>query len=195
MLEATETLEQTVINSGLANKPAVAAAKPTTDTQPALDTAHKDKLIEALTPFLGPMAQRLVLRLAKGATTLTELINELASQIPNATQRGQFLNKVKGLDAGTGSSGSTEGKPVSENQTPHSGGTPPGSYKIPDACLNQVSALLAEYVGPLATRMARTASRKASSWEQFGAELAHQIPNPKERAQFVAKLKGIGCPG
>jgi hypothetical protein len=70
--------------AALGGAPAAPAAAP------ALPRETLDRIANALTPHLGPIARRLVEREARAATSSAKLIEALALQIPGEKDRAAF---------------------------------------------------------------------------------------------------------
>jgi len=73
-----------------------AAGHSSTQSQPGVfEPAMLDRLTQALAPYLGPIAKVLVTRAARRATSVNELKDVLAAEIPSPDDRRQFLMRVR----------------------------------------------------------------------------------------------------
>jgi eukaryotic-like serine/threonine-protein kinase len=61
----------------------------------SFDPATLDRLVQALAPYLGPIAKIVVSRAARNARTAEELQNVLAAELPSAADRQRFLASVR----------------------------------------------------------------------------------------------------
>ena len=58
-----------------------------------------------------------------------------------------------------------------------------------DKLLAELANILLPHVGPLATMLVNTCAKQAADVQELGQLLAEKIPNPKEREQFLRKVK------
>jgi len=63
-----------------------------------------------------------------------------------------------------------------------------GTYELDDELQQAISHLLADSVGPLASRMVRRALRGATCWSNFSERLLDKIPSDAERSEFRQQL-------
>jgi serine/threonine-protein kinase len=167
------------------------AATPATDpSRPSRFPATvTDKLLAELIPFVGPLASRLIKRTAPACATLRELVDALADQIPNETERKRFRDALKGSRLATLETACGH---LPEDATRPSPRKPAGGgFELSEDRTAQIVRLLTEYVGPLASRIIRRAAAGSSTSADFSAELAGQIPNDKERAGFLERLRPL----
>jgi serine/threonine-protein kinase len=192
--EEEDTGENTLVRT-LVNVQAQLPQPPTADEAPASpqqtgDTftpAVLEPILRDLTRLLGPMAQRALKRAAQTSPNLEALIETLAQEIPNETERKQFIARMGKREA-TGS-GTGSGKQKTGEGSGSAGATPGVRLLLPDEKIVQLSKLLAEYVGPLATHISRRAVAQSASWSDLGGELARHIPNESEQATFLKRFQ------
>jgi len=77
--------------SGMSN-----AAQPTT-AQPAVSETQLVQLAELMAFHIGPLASRLVKKASRQHSTLSDLVEALARQIPDPAERNQFLTRASKL--------------------------------------------------------------------------------------------------
>ncbi len=136
-------------------------------------------LVKLLALSQGPIASALVKKHARSATSLPELCDTLARQIPSESDRRAFLNACGGefgshLDAGTVQTPS-EVRQVS---------APSGTSWDP-AVLDRCRKLLAPHVGPLAKIIVDRASKKTGSLDELYLLVSAEIPSKPDRERFL----------
>ncbi len=136
----------------------------TTDSGYVSETAVNE-LKRALTPYLGPMASMIVQKQLKTSRTVDALIDALTTYIPNQEEQTQFRSTVNtsGLTSIV-QSASEKPKIVTDSSAV-------GTYELDDERQQTISHLLADSVGPLASRMVRRALRGATCWSTFSERL------------------------
>lgn len=128
-----------------------------------------------LTAFLGPIASILVEKEAARSSSVSDLYRHLAEHIPNERDRERFTAlapKVCNAPAPTtGAAGSKTEPSLGEPE------------------VDRVASILIHYLGPIATVIARRESAGAASAEDLQQRLASRIPDERERADFLSRLR------
>jgi serine/threonine-protein kinase len=141
----------------------------------ALDPAVIDRIERRVTPFLGPIAHRLVRRISAGASTPGELCRQLATFIPSRRDARDFLAASRAELVGPAG---TIGKPP----------TPPPARATgvawDPAMLERARRDLAVHVGPLARLVVERICARARDPEELYRLLSLEIPSEEEREEF-----------
>jgi hypothetical protein len=162
----------------------VIAARPAILAQPALVAAFAEEtlnqLARRLTPYVGPIAPRLVASAARGAGNLEDLCDSLPRNIGEETERLRFRREVL-LEADLGSrtgSGSLAARSSA-------------SQVIPATWLAEESAAataaLIPHLGPITRILVQREAGAAADAEDLWSRLAQRITDPAERAAFLRK--------
>jgi serine/threonine protein kinase len=140
-------------------------------------------LKQALTPYVGPMASVIVQKHMNSSRTINELVDALTTYIPNAKEQTEFRSAVdaSGITSVIQPAPETKVSVASDSSTS-------GSYQLNDEQQQAISTLLADSVGPLASRMVKRALRGANSWAEFSESLLASIPSETERSDIRQKL-------
>jgi len=147
-----------------------------------LSESMVSELQQALTPYVGPMAAMILKKQLKTSTTFDALLDALTAYIPNLNEQTQFRNAIN-------ASGITSIVPrPSEKQKIATGSAAVETYELDDERQQAISLLLADSVGPLASRMVKRALCGATSWSKFRERLLENIPSDAERSEFRQKL-------
>ncbi|MAR91259.1 MAG: serine/threonine-protein kinase [Pseudomonadota bacterium] len=144
-------------------------------------------LEHSLARYVGPMARLLVRKSSRSATSLEQLMASLTRHIPNADERSQFMQAVEqsGVSQATGTGFSP---PSAPNSAIGNGSqSPPAPVVISEQTQQQLSELLAFHIGPLASRLVKKLARQHGDVPALVEALARQIPDPKERNQFLLR--------
>jgi serine/threonine protein kinase len=173
------------------------------------DVAQPVLAPDALTPLLesllarhiGPMARVLVTRIAPQATSGPQLIEQLAAHIPNDAQRAGFLIEAKRHVVQTGATTSRSSQSMSGAaasgaiSTSRSSVPPTGTSSryvssaprpLDDAVIADIERRLARLIGPVARILVGRALKRTGTEQALLEELARDIPDPVQRAAFVA---------
>ena len=186
-----QPLEQTVINMQQKVLIQPGPNEEGSDTHEFSDSVI-EHLLQEVTPYLGPMAQRVVKRSTLKCTSVTELISDLATQIPNPGQQTDFLKKVRVPEVTESEAADSQSqKGVVQSSRTGAGSNHAEKYTLPEECLAVVNRLLTEYVGPMSTHISRRAIANAANWEEFSAQLTLKIQNEAEKANFLKRLNAI----
>ncbi len=158
---------------------------------------------------LGPMAKLIVRRAAAQTSDRLELCSILSDNIADPDTRRKFVEAFNRTGSGmrtggsgmsdvrgtTGSSASTParlrtGAPASVPGTAHSGSMATHGATLLPAFVDQVTARLAVYLGPIAPIVTRKAAREASSRSDFLHRVADNL-GTQDRAAFLREV-GVG---
>ena len=126
-----------------------------------------------LTPFLGPIAGRLVDQAAARALSLGELYGSLADHIDSKEDRRRFLDEA----------------PVSQKTVPaEPQPAAPAPSGISSSDVEWMARALAVYLGPIAAVVAKRESRNCTSLVDLRERLAARISAEDERGAFLRHL-------
>ena len=143
------------------------------------------QLEQALVTYVGPMASQLVKKQAGQCADINELLDTLANYIPSAAEQIQFRKSVTARELtqfgehthpGTNMSTAAETTPRIELS----------AHELED-----ITRILAQHLGPLASRIISRAQRNAVDWPDLCNKLADNIHSENEKQAFllqVAKL-------
>ncbi len=189
-VEVDDGLGSTIINIG--NVP---LAKPVSVWDDAtLDTAEHE-----LARFLGPVAKIIVRRAAAQTHDRGELCALLSENIADPDTRRRFVDAFsKSADARTGGSlalksGARATHPSAERSGGSASGSGSGSHAslpgvpLDAAYVDQVSARLAVYLGPIARIVTKKASQRATSRAEFVRLVAENL-GTQERVAFLREM-------
>jgi len=188
----------TLVNIGtlMLQKPA-----PTWD-EDTLRTAEHE-----LARVLGPMAKLIVRKAAAQTHDRVELCSMLADNIVDVEMRRKFVDAfsetASDVRAGTGGSGvrSASGShpsgpsisrqtTASKPGTAQAGGTRMQAAPLDQAFVDQITARLAVYIGPIAPIVTKRAAREAKSRSDFLRRVAENL-GTQERTAFLKEV-GLG---
>ena len=190
----------TMVNIGtlMLQKPAMAWDDDT------LRTAERE-----LARALGPMAKLIVRRAAAQTSDRMELCSILSDNITDPETRRKFVEAfnrtgsgvragtsgMSGVRGTTGSSASTPsrsrtGAPTTKPGTAQSGSTGTHGAALLPAFVDQVTARLAVYLGPIAPIVTRKAARDATSRRDFLQRVADNL-GTQDRAAYLREV-GVG---
>jgi len=152
---------------------------------------------------LGPMAKLIVRKAAAQTHDRLELCSILADNIVDPEERRKFVKAfnesgsgvrastsgISGARATTGSSPSTPSRP--HTGTPASlSGSGTGGTPLDPAFVDQITAQLAVYIGPIAPIVAKRAARDAKGRTDFLRRVADSL-GTQDRATFLREV-GLG---
>ena len=154
--------------------------------RPAFDPALLKNLEAALAQHLGPIAGVVVKSAAKKAASQSELVQALASEIPEASGKAAFDKQF--LDVSRPAK-----QPASQ---PHSDpSTSLAAARFPLEVLARAEERLAEYLGAVARVVVKRAALKARDERELYLLLADEIEDKDEKKAFVrAGLSVSGKP-
>jgi len=139
-------------------------------------------IAQILLPMIGPIAPKLVQRLAKQAASPGDLRDALANQLPTETDRKQFIKQIESQ--------------IAEFTTPPMPRTvlTDGSVKGVDLSATQISELettLTVYLGPIARVLIKQSAAQAVSLEDLCDRLESYIGNPQQKTLFKDKTRAL----
>jgi serine/threonine-protein kinase len=184
-VEVDEGLGTTVVSIGT-----LMLAKPA----PAWDDETLRTAEIELARALGPMARVIVRRAAAQTLDRSELCAILSDTISDPESRRRFVsafNKAGGGHSQTGASGvrSTTGGATRTTSSGTRTGTKTGTVATPleAAYVDQVTAQLAVYIGPIAQVLTRKAARESRTRAEFVRRCAENL-GTQERTAFLREL-------
>ena len=139
------------------------------------DPEELARLETNLRPALGPIARHLVAKTARACSTLEQLRQRLAEQIPEPSAREAFLRRCQ--------TGTTTAVPP-----PVAADTAPA---WDPAVIETLKRRLAAYLGPIAPVMVARQMRRARTIQELCQTLATEIPSERDRKAFLASLAGF----
>lgn len=161
----------------LGRRDGIAAVPKTEEPQRApLDANQLAATRQRLTELVGPIANRLVDKAAVRAGSIAELHERLAEHIPGGAERERFLAL-----GGTTSREKAPARAPQREQSPR--------VEMGAAELESISALMARYVGPVASVLVKRESRSSASLDQLREQLAAHIPDQRDRAEFLRQAE------
>ncbi|WP_133512986.1 toll/interleukin-1 receptor domain-containing protein [Candidatus Thiosymbion oneisti] len=150
-------------------------------------SAEYEKVLAAiereLTDYLGPIAKFLVKKYVLKARDIRDLCQQLGTHIPETEDRKRFIAHFKSCDAGpeTDSSVVQSKSPASSNPK-----------QLDPRELAEVECILAVHIGPMAEVLVKTQAKSATSRDDLYVRLAKQIPDGKQRQEFLDQLNRQG---
>jgi serine/threonine-protein kinase len=163
---------------------------------PALDDATLTTAERALTRFIGPMATLIVRKAAAQARDRAELCLLLSESIDDPRMRSQFVETFtksgsESRAGGTASPAKGSGPGTTRQSLPgaRTTSTPGTSSGTPldPAFVDQVTARLAVYLGPIARIVAKHAVQKAKTRGELVALVADNL-GTQDRAAFLGEM-------
>ena len=159
----------------------VAKSQPRPDSQPgSLLSWSREQLAEIerqLIPLVGPMARILVRDAAATTASRQELYQLLASHLQSPEERRKFLMAGERTATGTGGTAPGGSGPVVIS------GFNAGRPLTPESTL-RACQVLARYIGPIATIIARKAAQSATCEAHLYSLLAEKVDS-RERERFL----------
>lgn len=158
----------------------------------ASTASHWDRAVLAqveasLARHVGPLAAVLVKRAARECSDLATLYQKLAEQVTNPAARSAFISQVSPrTGGGTGSTGGAAGSGT--RPPPTSPPASPASGRVDDGLVAQSTKLLAQFVGPIASVVAKRAAAASGSRETYFAALEAAVTDPALRSRLRAGL-------
>ncbi len=178
---ASETLSETVI----ARPPPAPDRVLPTNLPTEWPSDMLDTLERTLAGYVGPLARVLVNHSASQSGSVEELGRALADKIPDRSEREEFLVHFRHCALAHTGSGN-HSLPATSQTT--DGTETCMADSLSDARVEELSTLLARYVGPLARNLVEHKARSSHSAEAFVTALADCIPSEQERLEFIGKL-------
>lgn len=128
-----------------------------------------------LAAYVGPIAAELVRSGYARTGELARLVDELAAEIPDATERRRFLRESAAASSSTWNEG---GEPTALH--------PAQRLVLPAARRLALEKALAFHIGPMAAMVIESHLAAASGIDGLLQALAAEIPDDRERQQFLA---------
>ncbi|SBT07345.1 Serine/threonine protein kinase [Candidatus Accumulibacter aalborgensis] len=155
----------------------------TPGSMPALPPETLAEIESSLIRSIGPLARILVRKGATQARNVEEFYSLLAENVPQGSERADFLKRIEQLDkAGSGTSPAAPARPPEKTAHKPAAGFDP-------ATLAAAEKRFAQYVGPLAKVLIKRAANDSGDVKELYRKLAEHIDSKQERAAF---LEGIG---
>ena len=163
------------------------SAQTTLATTLVFDSESLRKIAAALAAHVGPIASTVVKVASKKATTLTQLVEKVASEIADDKARAAFVKTFAVEEKSTPVSA-----PVHSAQ-PRSQPTQPGSssLRFDAATLIKAEHELAKCIGAVARVVVRRAAAKARDESELYLLLADEIEDKNEKKLFVRKAMSV----
>lgn len=140
----------------------------------AFDPALLKRIEAHIVPLLGPVAPYLVSKISRGAATLDDLCQQLATYMPSRGDQKQFL----AWSSAELNVSATRERP----RTPPPSSTPAVAWD--PALLDRARRDLAVHLGPLARIIVRRVSPRARDPQELYELLSREIPSQAEREAF-----------
>jgi serine/threonine-protein kinase len=158
-------------------------AQPTPGSLLAWSREQLAEVERQLTPIVGPMAPILVRRAAANTANRRQLYEQLANHLRTAEERRRFLQGESAIKDPASHQGATgqSGEPLSVTRI---SGIQRGRPVTPETTL-RAGRLLAQYLGPIATVVAKKAAETAADEAHLYSLLAAKLQDPVERDQFI----------
>ena len=137
---------------------------------PRMDPKDLVRIESGLTRVLGPIAKSMVAKAAPRHQSIEALLQELAAQIPQETDRAAFLRSC--------------GR-ISDSATAK---VSPPPRQIDEKTLEAARKALAVSLGPIAAMLVSRAAKRVHSIEELRDVLAAEIADEKARKAFLAAL-------
>ena len=180
-VEVDQGLGTTVVNIGT-----LMLAKPVASwDDETLRTAEHE-----LARALGPMARLIVRRAAAQTTDRAELCAILSDSIADPESRRRFVDaftRMGGSHSSSGISGVRSGTRTPTKSTTRSAATGTMATPLEAAYVDDVTARLAVYIGPIAQVLTRKAARESRTRGEFARRCAENL-GTQERAAFLREL-------
>ncbi|HWD34919.1 MAG TPA: protein kinase, partial [Casimicrobiaceae bacterium] len=179
--DASGSSEATVIN--LADVPLAAP------TAPAFDEALLATIERQLVRFVGPMARILVRQAVARARDTHELCTILGEHISDASERARFETKAQAAEpSGAQRVPTVAAKPTGAAASASVPTSTHASRPLEPAFVDQTTARLAVYLGPIARVIARKAAQQTRDCDEF-VELVAQHIGTQDRHAFLRDMR------
>lgn len=158
------------------------AVKPAKSKVYRWDENVLESIAHLLIPSLGPIAPKLVQRMAQQSAAPEELRDKLANQIPTESERKAFIKQIENQIAEfttppmphmLKTDGSVQGVELSATQ------------------LAELESLVMTYLGPIARVLIKQAAAQASSIEDLYTRLENCISNKQEKTEFQKQVRSL----
>lgn len=138
-----------------------------TPPTPSLSQEMLENVRLKLAEEIGPIAGVLVKKACRQTSDPAELTRLLSAYITDEEQRTRFVGKV---DTGLQITASAD-------------------EVIDTDLVEQAKTELASYIGPIATMLVRKAAKSTNTRERFLRQLAEELPDEKQQAEFLRRMK------
>ncbi|WLT31027.1 serine/threonine-protein kinase [Geothrix sp. PMB-07] len=155
---------------------------PHPDSTP-VSAEHLRDLESELARHIGPLASLLVKKATKKHTTFDALLEAVATEIQDETERSGFLRKVRGSTQPPSTPPSSP--PSSPSGQP--GGGQSGPVSFDGMLLERLETLLTHHIGVVAQVVVRRAARQARDEQELRLLVAEKIEDPGERRAFLKR--------
>jgi len=188
-LDTTDRLAETVVS-----QKAIRTEQP----QPVIDTSVEfseqtlHEIEEGLASYVGPIAGILIKKTSSSVSSEEELLQALATHISSIQDRDDFLQKAHSTitRAATGmKTQSATRSALTQSPTSTEIGGNDFSTHFNQADRDKLIALMAFYVGPMASHLLKRCLKKSASYSDLCLRLAASIPNEAERQDFLSKTQ------
>ncbi|MCX7086812.1 MAG: serine/threonine-protein kinase [Methylococcales bacterium] len=133
---------------------------------------------KSLTCYLGPIAKMLVKKHAQQSTNVEQFLGSLVDYIPSEIERQTFMHNLQVSGVYTSArSGCNSASVISTASSEKS--------TLSVEFLEQLTADLTYYLGPVAKHLVTAAHKKSTSQKELCASLAEKIPDSNERTRFL----------
>jgi serine/threonine-protein kinase len=174
--------DRTIIGAPIGSAPQVAPAAA------AFEPDLLATLQRKLTPYVGPIAGRLVQSAARKASSIEDLFDTLAGGIGKQAERDRFLREAaSAIPTGSRTApGREKTAPGAAGATGDGGATPPGqSAPVPSETAQLAQRELTRILGPIAALLVRRTLPGAVSTEDLWLKLSAHIDSPRDRDAFL----------
>ncbi|MCP3871140.1 MAG: serine/threonine protein kinase [Gammaproteobacteria bacterium] len=177
-----EEISSTVLQSGRTSLEGLQQTFGQSLSSPELSSQISPSVISqvegVLTGYVGPMASLLVKKYAKQCSDIDSLLEALATHIPKAVEQTQFRSSLN-VSSLTSAVDTSRGSGAARKEV------------LSEVELKQISSLLAQYIGPLASRIVKRAQSKALDRSDLCSRIVANIPVENEKLEFLQKLQEI----
>jgi serine/threonine protein kinase len=204
--EVLETFEALLASPAAAVVDAIPATGPATVVLKNADSEHVDWKPEVLHAiemtlemYIGPLAHILVRKMSGSASSIEQLSAQLSRFIPSVTKQQEFLSSTRHAIT-TGSATRPVSAPLMASETSKTASAtataaPTFTTTTGDASsfdpelLARIEQALANQLGPMARVLVKNAARQATSLEDLRQRLASELPDDRQRRDFLAALR------
>jgi serine/threonine-protein kinase len=152
--------------------------------------------IEAtLEMYIGSLAHILVRKMSGSAQNFEQLSEHLSRFIPSATRRLEFLSSTRHVITTGSAKRPVQAPPMGPATSVKDLATPAmattgGSLSFDPELLAGIEQALANQLGPFARVLVKKAASKATSLEDLRQRLASELPDDRQRKEFLAAVRG-----
>ena len=161
-------------------EPVSSKPTPTTTTPSKFDREALSRIELELTTLIGPIAPMVLRSAANKASTLGQVIEQVAAEISSDRSRLQFLKKFAGQE---------KSSPTAVDAA--TGNSQPPSQRFDAATLARAEAALASHIGAVARVLVKRAAAKARDESELYRLLAEEIEDRAARLAFIRKTRSV----